>query len=124
MERESRTISIQKGYTNFFEKYGTSVLSVDFEKVSDTYLGDAYPNPSHNRTTFTFELVKKSRVRLEIFNSTGGIVKVLVDYEMTEGFHSIKWDNRTDSGYQAAPGIYYYRLSLDEYTKTRSQVIY
>jgi hypothetical protein len=124
LERETKTINPQEGYTRYFEKNGTSVLTADFDKVTDTYLEDAFPNPSYNKTTFTFQLFRKCKVRLEIFNSLGELVKVLVDNELAEGIHKLEWDNRTSAGYKTGSGVYYYRLRSDGFSKTKSLVIH
>lgn len=121
---ETQTITFKDGYSKYFNKNGTSVLMASFEKVPDTFLANAFPNPSDNKTTFTFNLAGKCRVRLEIINSLGEIVKVLVDEELNEGIHKIEWDNRTSGGYKTSSGIYLYRLRSDRFSKTKSLVIY
>ncbi len=124
LEMEAQTLSILKGFSRYFEKNGTSVLMADFEKVPNNDLGDAFPNPSHNKTTFTINLISKCSVRLEIFNSLGTLVKVLVDNELPEGIQTIEWDNRTANGYKAEAGVYYYRLRSNGFSKTKSLIIY
>jgi hypothetical protein len=113
----------QKGYTRNFEKLGTSVLKVDFTKESFTVLGDAFPNPSKNKTTFTFQLAGESKVRLEIYNIKGDLLKVLVERQMPGGIHHIEWDNRIANGTSASSGIYFYKLKLNDFMQTKQLVI-
>jgi hypothetical protein len=113
----------QKGYSKYFEKLGTSVLKVDFTKESSNVLGDAFPNPSSDKTTFTFQLAGELKARLEIYNIKGDLVKVLVDRQMPGGTHRIEWDNRLANGTSASSGIYFYRLKLNNFSQTKQLVI-
>jgi flagellar hook assembly protein FlgD len=123
MEIRTQTITVKEGYSKHFNRNGTSVLTVDFERVPNNYLGDAYPNPSHDKTTFTINLISVCRIHLEIINLSGKLVKVLVDNELNEGVNKIEWDNRTSNGYKTEPGIYFYRLRSNGFLITKSLVI-
>jgi uncharacterized protein (TIGR02145 family) len=123
-DRKVQSMEIFRGYNNLFDRLGTSVLGVDFEAVPSDFLGDAYPNPSSEKTTFTFQLASESKVRLEIFNVMGDLVKVLFDQDIPEGIHEIEWDNHTGSGNKAKAGIYLYRLSVNDFSQTKQLVIY
>ncbi len=114
----------QKGYGKFFEKNGTTVLKADFEREGKTVLRDAFPNPSKERTTFTFETEKESDVRLELFNVKGDLVKILVNDRLRGGVHNIEWDNRSGSREKAGAGIYFYRLKTDRFIQTKQLVVY
>ena len=123
LERNAQLVEVEKGYNKLFEKLGTSVLAVDFETVAKTSLGDAYPNPSTDKTTFTFQLERESKVRLEIYNIEGDLIKVLGDQNMAGGIHRIEWDNRAASGMRVSSGIYFYRLKLNNFIQTKQLVI-
>lgn len=123
LESKTQNIEIKKGYNKLFEKLGTSVLMVDFETLPYTFLGDAFPNPSTVKTTFTFQLVRESKVRLEILNIMGVLIKVLVDQDMPVGIHKIEWDTRSTTGYRAKAGVYLYRLRLNNFSQTKRLVI-
>jgi hypothetical protein len=124
LERKARQMVTDKGFNKTFEKLGTSVLAVDFETVTNTTLGEAYPNPSTDKTTFTFQLERESKVRLEIYNIEGDMIKVLVDRNMAGGMHEIEWDNRSASGMRTGSGVYFYRLKLDNFMQTKQLVIH
>jgi len=122
-EMISREITILKGYPDRFVKSGTSVMNVDFMIKPEIYLSDAFPNPSAYKTTFTFTLGSTAKVRLEIINSTGTVVDVLVNDELTSGTHSVEWYNNTSAGNKVLPGIYHYRLITDTYTINKTLII-
>jgi uncharacterized repeat protein (TIGR03803 family) len=123
LEGKVKQEEYQKGYTKYFEKLGTSVLKVDFTKESFTVLGDAFPNPSKDKTTFSFQLAGESKVRLELYNIKGDLVKVLLDRQMPGGTHQVEWDNMLANGNSASSGIYFYRLKLNNFMKTKQLVI-
>jgi flagellar hook assembly protein FlgD len=124
LERKAQQVELDKGYNKSFEKLGTSVLAVDFETVAKTSLGDAYPNPSTDKTTFTFQLERESKVRLEIYNAEGDLIKILVEGSMAGGTHILEWDNLTSNGIHASTGVYFYRLKLNNFMETKQLVIH
>jgi uncharacterized protein (TIGR02145 family) len=123
IERKSKSAELQKGYFNVFEKLGTTVLSVDFAKESFNVLGDAFPNPSNDKTTFTFQLATESQVQLGIYNINGSLIKLLIGQKMPAGTHRIVWDNRAANGTKASSGIYFYRLKLNDFLRTKQLVV-
>ena len=77
-----------------------------------------YPNPFNPTTTIRFELKEHSNVKLRIFNPLGELVELLVDEELSNGLHEIKFDA---SGF--ASGIYYYQIIAGKFSQTKSMVI-
>lgn len=72
-----------------------------------------YPNPAYGNIIIAYQLPKKSKVSLKIYNATGMLVKTLVDGINKPGNHSIIWDGRDDLEKKVSSGIYYIRLSID-----------
>jgi agmatine deiminase len=66
------------------------------------------PNPFNNNTIISFVLHKSSSVKLEVFNTLGQKVKLILDSRMMAGDHSISLDAE---GFEE--GIYSYILTLD-----------
>jgi uncharacterized protein (TIGR02145 family) len=124
IEREAVDIEPEKEYSKTFERQGTTVLKVDFEGILQSFLEDAYPNPSMDRTTFVFQMAGESKVRLEIIDVMGNIIKILVDETMPGGLHQVDWDNKTASGNKAKAGIYFYRLSMNGLSQIKQLVIH
>jgi hypothetical protein len=119
----AQSFTLEPGSHGAFSKNGTSVLKADFEDFNNDLMGNAYPNPSHQKTIFNFMLENRSNVRLEILNSTGTIVAIIVDDELNEGTHSIEWNNRSAKGLKMEPGVYFYRMVTNGITQTKSLVI-
>lgn len=71
---------------------------------------DNFPNPANPATTIRFTLAADAPVRLEIFDTRGRRVAVLVDEARRAGLHTIDWRG-LDAGGDALPsGIYFLRL--------------
>ncbi len=82
-----------------------------------------YPNPFNPETKIEFALPEGSNVKVEIFNILGESVTVLVDEYMTAGVKEITWNGMDSSGQPVTSGIYFYRITTDQYTNSRSMVL-
>ncbi|MBU1095930.1 MAG: T9SS type A sorting domain-containing protein [Bacteroidetes bacterium] len=72
---------------------------------SEFTLSQNYPNPFNPSTTIKFGLPSASQVKVRVFNILGETVDVLVNQDMSAGFHSINW-NATN----LSSGIYFYSI--------------
>jgi hypothetical protein len=122
-EKVAGQTEFSKGYDKLFIKSGTTVLSANFEGDAGTLPADAYPNPSAEKTTFTFRLEKEAVISLEIYDMRGETVKTLVNEKMPEGRHSVEWDNESDGGSKVKPGIYFYKLKMNEFVVIKKLII-
>lgn len=77
-----------------------------------------YPNPFNPSTTINYYLPQSTKVKLEIFDVIGGVVRVLVDEEKDAGTYSVQFD----AG-KLASGIYYYRFTTDYFNQTRKMLL-
>jgi len=108
----------------------TITIIVDTVDVDDninpllvTRLIGNYPNPFNPETSIAFSLAENTRVRLEIFNIRGQKVKTLLDEEMAQGEHSVIWRGETDRGGNSGSGVYFYRMTTDDYTETGKMML-
>ena len=77
-------------------------------------LGQNYPNPFNPVTTIRYELPRRSRVTLEVFNPMGERVAMLVHQTQEPGAHVVKFD-----GASLASGIYFYRIKTGAFEQTK-----
>jgi len=82
-----------------------------------------YPNPFNPQTTIKLNLPKAGDVSLKVFNVRGALVRTLVDGQMAAGEHSIIWDGKTDSGNQAASGVYFYETRANGEVKVNKMAL-
>ncbi len=93
----------------------------------DFALQQNFPNPFNPKTTITFQLPRSEqpaiRVKLEVFDVSGRLIRTLIDGEMFPGTYHVSWDGMDNQGKRAPSGVYFYRLSTPEYLKTRRMVL-
>jgi hypothetical protein len=75
-----------------------------------TKLSQVHPNPFNPSTTIAYSLAGRSHVTIRVYDVAGRVVRTLVDGEAEAGEHVIVWDGTTDSGKQAASGVYFVRM--------------
>jgi len=73
------------------------------------------PNPFSTSSTLQFDLPVGMRVRLEVLDPQGRLVRVLEEQYLPAGHHAIEWDGRTEAGARAGPGVYFYRFEAGEF---------
>lgn len=74
----------------------------------------ASPNPFQSRTTLAYDLPRRARVTLRIYDISGRVVRSLVSSVVQDaGRHWFEWDGRDNSGAPAATGLYFSRLDTD-----------
>ncbi len=95
----------------------------DIEVPSTYSLLQNYPNPFNPSTTIGFALPTAGDVTLDVFNLLGQKVKTLVNTAMEAGEHTVVWDGTTDAGTRVASGVYFYRLSTENFTDTRKMLM-
>jgi len=100
---------------------GTILLAANLVGVNDVStvpseftLEQNYPNPFNPSTVIRFGLPATGYARLEVFNSLGESVAVLVDGETSAGTHSVRFD-----GSGLVSGVYFCHLTSADGILTR-----
>ncbi|MBP6872580.1 MAG: DUF1565 domain-containing protein [Bacteroidales bacterium] len=83
-------------------------------QVPSSKLLNVNPNPFSYGTYISYELKSAGRLNISIFNSSGMLVKTLVNYKGgTEETGEIYWDGAGPGGTALPAGIYFVRLTID-----------
>ena len=82
-----------------------------------------YPNPFNPTTSISFVLPNNSFVNLDVYNMKGQKVRSLAGGSFTAGQHSIVWNGRDDNGSAVSSGVYFYRITTNEYTETKKMIM-
>jgi len=82
-----------------------------------------YPNPFNPITTIPYFLVKKSQVRLFIYDITGREIIRLVECKQPNGSYTVTWNGTNSSGIPVSSGIYICHLSTKNYTTSRKMIL-
>jgi immune inhibitor A len=93
------------------------------ESPSDYFLKQNYPNPFNPQTKIEYFIPLAGHVRLEIFNVLGEKVQILVDERQERGTHVVSWNGNNDQGMFVSNGIYFFRLSADNFEKTNRMLL-
>jgi hypothetical protein len=102
----------------------TSVQKITDSKFEFSLVQN-YPNPFNPSTTIKYSisiadenLVSTTNVTLKVYNTLGREVTTLVNKEQTSGNYEVIFDATKFSS-----GVYYYKLSVDKYSKTKKLLI-
>jgi hypothetical protein len=88
-----------------------TVLAVTPPVVRAHVAPRAAPNPSRAGTTLHFSLARAERVGVDVLDVSGRRVRGLGPRMLDAGLHTIAWDGRDDSGRDAGPGLFFFRLT-------------
>jgi PKD repeat protein len=99
---------------------GIKVISTN---VPDEYkLFQNYPNPFNPISKIKYQIskthIKNQKAKLVVYNSLGQIIKILVDQEQQAGIYEVEFN-----GTNFPSGIYYYRLTTNEFTETKKLIL-
>ncbi|NIM19057.1 MAG: M6 family metalloprotease domain-containing protein [Candidatus Latescibacteria bacterium] len=89
----------------------------------DLVLEQNYPNPFNPSTTIYFYLPAESKIRLEIFDVSGRLVRALATGVFQTGPHRSEWDGRNQNGERVSSGVYVYRLTAGKQMLSRKMVV-
>jgi hypothetical protein len=79
----------------------------------------AYPNPFNPRTEVRFELAEATRVRVDVHDIRGRLIRTLVDETRSSGPHAVVWNGTDNRGVSVASGTYFLRFAADDRVETR-----
>jgi len=102
-----------------FVAEGTPKPSASGQVPTDYVLYQNYPNPFNADTQIRFTLAEAGQTSLKIYNTTGQLVRTLVDEHREARTHEVRWDGRNINGEIVASGVYFYRLASGNFTETK-----
>jgi hypothetical protein len=86
-------------------------------------LAQNYPNPFNPFTKVKFDLPKRAHATLTVYNVLGQKVATLVDEELPADSYEVEWNGRSDGGDPVASGVYFYRLTADDFVMTKKMMM-
>ncbi|NOX90580.1 MAG: T9SS type A sorting domain-containing protein [Calditrichaeota bacterium] len=84
-----------------------------------------YPNPFNPQTTISFTLDRTGDVSLKIYNTTGQLVRTLInnEYLFKGNLYKYVWRGRNDKGNPVASGVYFYHLTTSRHKIVKKMVL-
>ncbi|MBN2105441.1 T9SS type A sorting domain-containing protein [bacterium] len=117
----------QQGYVTLSNEIYYCVVQTDIEQcangISDFKLGQNYPNPFNAGTQITYQLPRRSEVRLCIYNARGREIRKLVQQIQEAGQHCISWDAKNSRNMDVPSGIYLMKLLWDGHTVQKKMLL-
>ena len=97
-------------------------------RPTETRLLANYPNPFNPETWIPYQLAKAADVTLRIYAANSTLVQTLALGHQPVGIYHDKsraayWDGRNESGEKVASGVYFYTLTVGDFTATRKMLI-
>jgi len=100
---------------------------------SEFYLSQNYPNPFSKKTIIKYCIAYKTKVRLEVLDSEGKMIKVLVDEEKEAGTYEIEFNasvfnsgltsERDGESSDLIEGTYIYQLQAKDFLSMKKMVL-
>ncbi|MCH7755307.1 T9SS type A sorting domain-containing protein [candidate division KSB1 bacterium] len=85
-------------------------------------LAQNYPNPFNPATVITYDLKKRVRVGISVYNLLGQKIETLVDAIQDRGIYLIRWHG-TDSSQKIVPsGVYILQMRAGDFAATRKML--
>ncbi|NIV15439.1 MAG: T9SS type A sorting domain-containing protein, partial [Aliifodinibius sp.] len=95
----------------FYIRNPITGIKIPINLPNKFHLAQNYPNPFNISTRIRFNLPKRERISLTIYDVTGKEVISLINKQMyAPGEHTIKWNGLTNNGKEVSSGIYLYLL--------------
>lgn len=125
---------------NFNKKIMEDTLSVDYVCYDTTFtiwvgissnessgprefsLSQNFPNPFNPETIINYQIPKRAKVDISIYNILGQKVRTLVDEERMGGTYVVKWDGKDQIGRHVPSGIYIYRINAEEFVQAKKMI--
>jgi outer membrane protein assembly factor BamB len=87
--------------------------------IPDNYkLSQNYPNPFNPNTKIKFDLPNIAKVKLMVYDILGREVSNLIESELKPGTYEVTFD-----GSNLSSGIYFYRFTTKEFSKTKKMLL-
>ncbi len=104
---------------------GSPLLSTDSSRTIPAAfdLKQNYPNPFNGETQIEFTITRESEVSLQVFDMLGRLVSSLVSGVTPAGRHVLKWSGTDGGGVPLPSGIYLFRLSIDDQSRTKKALL-
>jgi hypothetical protein len=111
-----------------YDRDGLNVSStnslIDRQNSRFFQLYQNYPNPFNSQTVIAFDIYHPGNMQLHIYDSNGSLVKSLIDGEWKDvGNYIVNWDGTNNQGKILSSGVYFYKLILGKFSKTKALVL-
>jgi hypothetical protein len=117
-------LSVMEGAGSFTLKNGNvksiAVRLSEGTNIPATYaLSQNYPNPFNPVTHFRVDLPKATAVEVAVYDLLGRKIASLLSGNQAAGQYTLEWNGRDANGMVAPTGMYFLRMSSDDFNATQ-----
>ncbi len=85
-------------------------------------LSQNYPNPFNPTTNIEFAVREAANIQIVVYNMLGRRVAELTNETYQPGHYQVMWNGKDISGNDVSSGIYFYRMTTGNFTKTNKMI--
>jgi hypothetical protein len=103
----------------------TGTLAVPGEQAftsTKLVLGPNAPNPFARETEIAFEMPRRDRAVVRVFDPAGRLVRTVLDGTLGAGRQRVAWDGRDEGGHPVSSGTYFLDIAVNGDRQTRKMV--
>jgi len=82
-----------------------------------------YPNPFTDLTHITYKLHENTFVKIDIYNTTGKLIRTLVQEHKPSGQYTVIWNGKNHLGRTVDSGIYFGRIITNYRSETQKMIL-
>lgn len=129
VDTSAEEVSIEISQTGIFALFAADVITdigeddITQALPSSFELLQNFPNPFNPSTTVQFNLPQSSQVEIAIYNILGQEVRLLINESKPAGRHQVTWDGTDNRGKPVTSGLYFYRITTDQYTMSKKMLL-
>lgn len=102
----------------------SSVEPIGGGSPSTFKLSQNYPNPFNPSTKLQFAVSNAEKVKVEVYDIQGKLVRTLVDYELYQpGNYEVLWNGLDNRGSKVASGVYFAKMQAGKFLQTKKMVM-
>jgi len=103
----------------FYEQnFPIGINQVSTEIPREYKLMQNYPNPFNPATNVKYQIAKTGFVSIKIYDVLGKEIEILINDKQDAGTYELTFD-----GSKLASGIYFYKISVGDFTQTRKMIL-
>jgi hypothetical protein len=101
----------------------SQTTSVDGGVLAKPIRVRAVPNPARGTTWISFSIPTRGKIALDIFDTSGRLVRKLGRDALEAGSYRVPWDGRSDQNQPCSPGLYFCRLQHEKAEASGSVIL-
>ena len=82
-----------------------------------------YPNPFNPETVIEYQVPADGLVQLNIYDTSGRLVKQLVNQFQEAGHYRVKWSGTNQQGVRVGNGVYFYILKAGDFVAQKKMIL-